>query len=154
MKSKFGKLFLVCGALLALTVGVVAQGYRVSEPRVLIAGDTNTVAALSTNSYAGLTVECAYQENVAIQVHGGLTISNWAALRLDFMPLVDGSTWVSTNFMTVSVQASTNNLSAGIFCTVTNLPLMGYRKLKLFRVANLDFHAAPTNLTVTYGEKR
>jgi hypothetical protein len=117
---------------------------------------TNNVLASATNTYSSIMADVSNQDNVAIQVHGFPIVSNFCKLRLDFMASVDGSTWISTNFISVSCLGglSTNDLSAGIFCYTTNVDVRGLRGLKLFRVANTDSHGIATNLQVNYGIKR
>lgn len=117
---------------------------------------TNKITELATNSYTTATIDVSNQDNVAIQIHGSLLVSNFCKPRLDFMATVDGSTWISTNFISITCLGglSTNDLSAGIFCYTTNVDVRGIRSLKLFRVANTDHHGIITNLQVTAAIKR
>jgi hypothetical protein len=148
MKVKILSLFLLLAA-----VGAQAQFTRYSAIQ-LVEGGTNNIVANTTNSYSAAIADVSNQPDVAIQVHGSLMASNYANLRLDFMKSVDGSTWVSTNFVSVVTLTGSNDLSAGTFCIATNVNCAGIRALKLFRIGNVDPYGTVTNLTVTYSIKR
>lgn len=155
-------------SILTLAAAVVAVSVQPANAQLIgrfaiqpLIGDTggtvtNNVSYLSTNTYTGLVLDVANQNDVAIQVSAFLLASNFCKPRLDFAVSVDGTTFSTTNFVQVSCLGglSTNDLSAGVVCYSTNLDVRGIRSLKLFRVANADYYGVMTNLQVSYAIKR
>lgn len=122
----------------------------------IIAGGTNNVLNLASNSYS-LVIDCRDVNELALQISCPLIVSNFCKPRLDFMESADGSSWSSTNHIQVTCLGgfSTNNLcDNATACYVTNLSVKGIQALKLFRIANTDYHGIMTNVTVSYSIKR
>lgn len=150
-----GCILLVC-VLCALCLSMRADAATMTfyQPQELLNGGTNKVTALTTNTYTGKVLNIENQDNTAIQVSGTCLASNVASLRLDFAPTVDGSTYATTNLVSVTVAAATNGNDGAIFCVVTNIAVPGIKSLKLIQIGNLGGITIPTNLTVKGSVKR
>lgn len=121
----------------------------------VIAGGTNNIINLASNTYT-FVIDCRDVNELGIQINAGLIVSNFCKPRLDMMETVDGTTFTSTNLVVMSCLGglSTNDLSAGQVCYVTNISVRGIQGLKGFRLANTDYHGIMTNLTLTFSTKR
>jgi hypothetical protein len=142
---------------LALVLASSAQARLLGRfgSQQLIAGGTNNVLALASNSYTAI-ITCQDVNDLGIQISCPLIVSNFCKPVLSFMQSADGLNFTSTNIITVTCLGglSTNDLCGGTACYYTNLDVRGLQALKLFRVANQDYWGIMTNVTVTATIKR
>lgn len=143
-------------ALAAIVVLPAAAQYNRCVPVVMIAGGTNNVINLATNTYA-LTVDVSEFSQVSVQLSGMLLSSNFCKPRLDFCTSADGSAYCTSNLTTVTCLgglSSNSYSSAAIFCYNTNINVEGLYSMKLVGLANADYHGIMSNVTVTVTGKK
>lgn len=148
--------FLLSIVLAAGAVLPASAQYNRYVLTTLIAGGTNNVMNLATNTYA-LTVDVSEFSQISVQFAGTLLSSNFCNPRLDFMSTCDSSVgWSSTNLISVNYLngLSSNSISAGTIAYNTNLNVEGIQALKLIAVANTNYHGIWSNVTVSVGGKK
>ena len=147
ISKKFTSAILVALFTIAACINMKADNVDV---RVISSGTTNTVAAVSTNTY---TLTSKVGNSMGISIYTKFNSANAAVYAMTLTPS-DGTniSTVSGQVITLPPLSAAGTNSAGILQYVTNVTVGALAQYSL-KIANTNDAVAPTNLLIkTYSK--